>query len=129
MLEEILDIRNVQKAFRQVTANKGAGGIDGMQTDELRDYLNANWQTLRTDILKGNYKPQAVRKVEIPKPQGGTRMLGIPTVTDRLLQQAIAQWLSPKNEETVFPLQLWVQAGPQRPPGGTAGANLPQRWI
>lgn len=99
MLEEILDIRNVQKAFKQVTANKGAGGIDGMQTDELRDYLNANWQTLRKDILEGNYRPQAVRKVEIPKPQGGRRMLGIPTVTDRLLQQAIAQWLSPKYEE------------------------------
>ena len=99
MLEEILDIRNVQKAFKQVTANKGAGGIDGMQTDELRDYLNANWQTLRKDILEGNYRPQAVRKVEIPKPQGGTRTLGIPTVTDRLLQQAIAQRLSLKYEE------------------------------
>src|SRR6516225_4478404 len=99
MLEEILDIRNIQKAFKQVRENKGAGGIDGMQTDELRDYLNRNWQTLRKDILEGNYRAQAVRKVEIPKPQGGTRMLGIPTVTDRLLQQAIAQWLSPKYEE------------------------------
>lgn len=99
MLEEILEIRNVQKAFKQVTANKGAGGIDGMQTDELRDYLNLSWQTLRKDILEGNYRPQAVRKVEIPKAQGGTRMLGIPAVTDRLLQQAIAQWLSPKYEE------------------------------
>lgn len=87
MLEEILDIRNVQKVFKQVTANKGAGGIDGMQSDELRGYLKANWQTLRADILSGKYKPQAVRKVEIPKPQGGTRMLGIPTVTDRLLQR------------------------------------------
>ena len=99
MLEEIVDIRNVQKAFKQVTENKGAGGIDGMQTDELRDYLNGNWQTLRKDILEGNHHPQAVRKVEIPKPQGGKRMLGIPTVIDRLLQQAIAQWLSPKYEE------------------------------
>ncbi len=99
MIEEIVDIRNVQKAFKQVTANKGAGGIDGMQPDELRDYLNTNWQTLRKAILSGNYKPQAVRKVEILKPAGGTRMLGIPTVTDRLLQQAIAQWLSPKYEE------------------------------
>lgn len=98
MLEEILDIRNVQKALKQVTANKGAGGIDGMQTDELQDYLNSQWQTLRKEILAGNYKPQPVRKVEIPKPQGGTRMLGIPTVTDRLLQQAIGQWLSPKYE-------------------------------
>lgn len=99
MLEEILDIRNVQRAFKQVTANKGAGGIDGMQTDELRDYLNANWQALRKEILEGNYHPQAVLKVEIPKAAGGRRMLGIPTVTDRLLQQAIAQWLGPRYEE------------------------------
>ncbi|WP_199748410.1 group II intron reverse transcriptase/maturase [Pedobacter sp. KBW01] len=98
MLEEILDIRNVQRAFRQVTANRGAGGIDGMQTDELRDYLNANWQTLRTDILEGNYRPEVVRKVEIPKSGGGRRILGIPTVIDRLIQQAISQWLSPKYE-------------------------------
>lgn len=99
MLEEILDIRNVEKAFKQVTANKGGGGVDGMQTDELGDYLDANWQALKTNILEGNYRPQAVRKVEIPKPDGGMRMLGIPTVKDRLLQQAIAQWISPKYEE------------------------------
>lgn len=98
MLEEILDIRNVQRAFKRVTANKGANGIDGMQTDELRDYLNGNWQTLRSDILTGNYRPSAVRKVEIPKPGGGKRMLGIPTVIDRLIQQSISQWLSPKYE-------------------------------
>jgi RNA-directed DNA polymerase len=98
MLEEILDIRNVTKALKQVTANKGAGGIDGMQTDELGDYLTANWQALRTSVLEGNYKPQPVRKVEIPKAQGGTRMLGIPTVIDRMLQQAISQWLSTKYE-------------------------------
>lgn len=98
MLEEILDIRNVTKALKQVTANKGSGGIDGMQTDELRDYLTANWQAMRTSVLEGSYKPQPVKKVEIPKPHGGTRMLGIPTVIGRLLQQAIAQWLSTKYE-------------------------------
>jgi RNA-directed DNA polymerase len=98
MLEEVLDIRNVQKAFKQVTANKGAGGIDGMQTDELRDYLNANWQTLRASILEGRYCPQPVQKVEIPKAGGGTRMLGIHTVIDRLIQQSIAQWLNPQYE-------------------------------
>ena len=98
MLEEILDMRNVEKAFKQVTANKGAGGIDGMQTDELRDYLNVHWQALREDILSGHYQPQPVRKVEIPKGEGGTRMLGIPTVKDRLIQQAISQWLSPVYE-------------------------------
>jgi RNA-directed DNA polymerase len=99
MLEEILDIRNVKKALAQVISNKGVGGVDGMQTDELRDYLNIHWQTLRANILEGSYRVQAVRKVEIPKPNGGgTRMLGIPTVIDRLLQQCIAQWLSPKYE-------------------------------
>lgn len=98
MLEEILDYRNVQKALKQVISNKGAGGIDGMQTDELRDYLEANWPLLKQSILEGSYRPEAVRKVEIPKPQGGTRMLGVPTVLDRLLEQATAQWLSPKYE-------------------------------
>lgn len=99
MLEEILDIRNVQKAFRQVTANGGSGGIDGMQTDELRLYLNNHWQTLRALILEGNYHPQPVRKVEIPKSDGRMRMLGIPTVIDRLIGQSISQWLSVKYEE------------------------------
>jgi RNA-directed DNA polymerase len=100
MLEEILDIRNVQKAFKQVTGNRGAGGIDGMQTDELRDYLNTNWQKLRTSILEGTYRPEAVKKVEIDKANGGgKRMLGIPTVTDRLITQSIAQWMSPQYEE------------------------------
>jgi RNA-directed DNA polymerase len=98
MLEEILDYRNVQKALKQVISNKGAGGVDGMQTDELRDYLEANWLLLKQSILEGSYRPEAVRKVEIPKPQGGTRMLGVPTVLDRLWQQAISQWLSPKYE-------------------------------
>src|SRR5215210_8494621 len=99
MLEQILDRGNMEKALEQVLRNKGAGGIDGMQTDELRDYLNANWQSLRAKLLEGSYQPSPVRKVEIPKPGGGKRMLGIPTVLDRLLQQAISQWLSPKYEE------------------------------
>lgn len=103
MLEEILDIRNVQRALRQVTANKGAAGVDGMQTDELRDYLNTHWSTFRTSILNGNYRPQAVRKVLIPKVGGGERMLGIPVVLDRLIQQAISQWLSPKYEGEFSP--------------------------
>jgi RNA-directed DNA polymerase len=98
MLEEILDYRNVQKALKQVISNKGAGGMDGMQTDELREWLEANWTAWNQSILDGSYRPQPVRKVEIPKPQGGTRMLGIPTVLDRLLAQAIHQWLSAQYE-------------------------------
>jgi len=98
MLEEILDYRNITKALQQVISNKGAGGVDGMQTDELREWLEANWTKLKQSILEGSYRPSPVRKVEIPKPSGGTRTLGIPTVVDRLLGQAIHQWLSGQYE-------------------------------
>lgn len=98
MLEEILSSQNVQKALKQVEANKGAGGIDTMQTDELGAYIAMHWHELKASILSGSYRPTAVRKVEIPKAGGGKRMLGIPTVLDRLIQQAISQWLSPKYE-------------------------------
>lgn len=89
-----MDRRNIEKALVQVMRNKGSAGVDGMQTDELRDCLNANYQALRRSVVEGSYQPSPVRKVEIPKPQGGKRMLGIPTVLDRLFQQAISQWLS-----------------------------------
>src|SRR6476469_679511 len=95
MLEAILDRRNVERALKQVMSNKGACGVDGMQVDEIRHTLNTQWQTLRASIMEGSYQPQPVRKVEIPKPQGGTRMLGIPTVMDRLIQQCINQALNP----------------------------------
>ena len=98
MLEEILNYRNIQKALKQVISNRGAGGIDGMETSELREWLEANWIEWKQSILEGRFCPQPVRKVEIPKSQGGKRMLGIPCVTDRLLQQAIQQWLSPLCE-------------------------------
>jgi len=98
MLEEILDRRNIEKALVQVESNKGAAGIDGMQWNELRSYINTQWQVLRQRILESSYEPNPVRKVEIDKPQGGKRMLGIPTVVDRMLQQAIAQWLTPVYE-------------------------------
>lgn len=94
MLEEIMDRRNIEKALLQVERNKGVGGVDGMQTDELRDYLNANYQQLRQEVLSGNYTPSPVLRVEISKAQGGVRMLGIPTVIDRVLQQSVSQWLS-----------------------------------
>ncbi|MDZ7898291.1 MAG: group II intron reverse transcriptase/maturase [Arcicella sp.] len=99
MLEEILSWRNIEKALLKVEQNKGVCGIDGMQTDELRDYLQWHYTELRTTILNGTFRPQAVKKVEIPKPNGGTRMLGIPTVIDRLIQQAISHRLSGLYEE------------------------------
>ncbi|CAN5774222.1 group II intron reverse transcriptase/maturase [soil metagenome] len=98
MLEEILDRRNIEKALVAVERNKGACGVDGMQSDELRPFLNTHYQCLRSGILTGHYEPKPVRKVVIPKAQAGVRMLGIPSVVDRMLQQAIQQWLSPQLE-------------------------------
>ena len=95
LMEQICSPENMRAAYKRVYANKGAPGIDNMKVEELCDWLHENGQRLETQLMRGEYKPQPVRKVEIPKPQGGTRMLGIPTVVDRLVQQAIAQILSP----------------------------------
>ena len=99
MLEKILNNRNLERSLSAVERNRGSGGIDDMQSDELRPFVNANRRVLVNRVLEGHYQPSAVRKVEIPKANGGVRMLGIPTVTDRMLQQAIYQWLSPMYEE------------------------------
>lgn len=94
LMEEILSRENMFLALERVTRNKGSHGVDGMKVDELRPFLKQNWLTIRESILKGEYKPKAVRRVEIPKPDGGVRLLGIPTVLDRLIQQAISQVLT-----------------------------------
>ena len=94
LLERILSRENMTRAFKRVTANKGAPGIDGMQVEELRPHLNDCWAFLNADLLEGSYRPQAVRRVEIARSNGGVRLLGIPTVLDRLIQQAIAQELT-----------------------------------
>lgn len=99
MLEKILNRRNIERAIKAVEANHGAGGVDDRQSDELRPFVNANCQSLLNSIREGSYQADPVRKVEIPKATGGTRTLGIPTVTDRMIQQAIYQVLSPIYEE------------------------------
>lgn len=95
LIEQILAKSNVREALNRVVANKGAAGVDGMTVDEIRDYMNTNWVSIKQSILERNYRPTPVRRVEIPKPNGGVRKLGIPTVVDRTLQQAIVQILSP----------------------------------
>ena len=95
LIERILDTGNVRVALEKVISNNGAAGIDGMNVEELRDYMNAYWPSIRQSILERNYKPAPVRRVEIPKPNGGVRKLGIPTVVDRTLQQSIVQILTP----------------------------------
>ena len=91
MMEEICEAGNLRKALQQVRANKGAPGLDGMTVDELAEHFGPHETELREQLLKGTYRPQPVRRVEIPKPDGGMRKLGIPTVKDRLVQQAMLQ--------------------------------------
>ena len=95
LIERILDKDNVRIALEKVITNKGAAGIDGMKVEELRDYMNANWPSIKQSILERSYRPAPVRRVEIPKPNGGVRKLGIPTAVDRTLQQSIVQILTP----------------------------------
>lgn len=94
LLEQVVDYRNLRRAYKQVKANKGSGGVDGMSIEEFRSWLGAHHETLIKNIVEGTYRVESVRKVEIPKPTGGVRMLGIPTVKDRFIQQAIHQELS-----------------------------------
>ena len=95
LLEKILDKRNMNEAYKKVCANKGASGVDGMEIKELDGYIRENWDSIKEQIRKRSYKPQPVRRVEIPKPNGSKRNLGIPTVMDRVIQQGIAQVISP----------------------------------
>jgi len=100
MMERICESRNVERAVKQVTRNKGSSGIDGMKTVELAGYLTVNWLEIKKQLLTGEYKPKPVRRVEIPKRDGGVRKLGIPTVLDRCIQQATMQVLQEEYDKT-----------------------------
>ena len=98
LLEKILSKDNMNTAYKRVCANKGAGGVDEVTVEELGDYIKENWESIREQIRRREYKPQPVRRVEILKPDGGVRKLGIPTVMDRVIQQGIVQVISPMCE-------------------------------
>ena len=98
-MEQILSKENLNAAYLQVVRNKGAAGVDGMTVEELGAYLSENGESIREQLRTRKYKPQPVRRVEIPKPDGGVRNLGVPTVVDRFVQQAVAQVLTPIFEE------------------------------
>ena len=93
LMEIIVTRQNMWRAYRRVLANKGAPGVDGMTVGQLKSYLKRCWPKIKQALLEGTYKPLPVRRKEIPKPNGGVRLLGIPTVVDRLIQQAITQVL------------------------------------
>src|SRR5439155_11914899 len=99
-MEEVCERENLKKALRQVKANKGSAGIDRMTVGQLDDYLKQHWPVIREQLLNGTYEPKPVRRVEIPKPDGGVRKLGIPTGLDRLVQQAVMQVLQRRWDRT-----------------------------
>jgi len=100
LMSAVLERDNMMRAYERVLRNKGAAGVDGMMVGDLKAHLKGHWPEIRELLQDGRYTPLAVRKVEIPKPGGGMRMLGVPTVQDRLIQQALLQVLSPVFEKT-----------------------------
>src|SRR6059058_862810 len=100
LMEEVCERENCRQAYKRVKANKGSPGIDGMKVGELSGYLKQHWPSIREQLLRGTYQPQPVRRVEIPKPDGGVRKLGIPTVLDRFIQQAVMQVLQRRWDRT-----------------------------
>jgi len=100
LMEEMCDRENLARAWKRVRRNKGGPGVDGMTIDEARDYLREHWPSIRSQLLEGTYQPQPVKRVEIPKPDGGVRKLGVPCVVDRLIQQALLQVLQKRWDRT-----------------------------
>jgi RNA-directed DNA polymerase len=99
-MEEMCDRENLEKAWKRVRRNKGSPGVDGMTIDDAKDYLREHWPSIRSRLLEGTYQPQPVKRVEIPKPDGGVRKLGVPCVVDRLIQQALLQVLQERWDPT-----------------------------
>ena len=100
LMEEVCDRENLQSAWKRVRRNQGSPGVDGMTIDDARDYLREHWPSIRSQLLEGTYQPQPVKRVEIPKPDGGVRKLGVPCVVDRLIQQALLQVLQKRWDRT-----------------------------
>lgn len=100
LMEEVLSRSNLESALKRVRQNKGSAGIDKMTVDELPDHLKRNWEIIKEQLLQGKYKPSPVKRVDIPKPDGGVRQLGIPTVQDRFIQQALCQILQKEYDPT-----------------------------
>ena len=111
LMEAVVEPRNMRQALKRVRANKGSAGIDGMTVEELPAYLQEHWPAIREQLLAGGYAPAPIKRVEIPKPDGGMRQLGIPTVLDRLIQQATLQVLEPLYDPSFSPFSYGFRAG------------------
>lgn len=115
VMEMVVAKGNAKRALQKVLQNKGAAGVDGMTVEQLPAYLKAHWQEIRQDLLEGNYAAQPLRRVEIPKAGGGMRKLGIPTVLDRFVQQAMQQILQSYFDETFSQSSFGFRPGRSAP--------------
>src|SRR5690606_2553845 len=111
LMEAAVTPQNLRAALKRVRRNKGSPGVDGMTVEELPDFLRENWPTIREQLLTGRYQPKAVRRKAIPKSGGGERELGIPTVLDRFIQQAVLQVLQPRFDPSFSPHSYGFRPG------------------
>ena len=109
LMEAVVERGNMIAAYKRVVGNKGSSGPDGMTVEDLKSYLDTHWERIKSELLEDRYRPQTVREVEIPKPNGGVRKLGIPTVVDRLIGQALHQILEPIFDPGFFGIELRLQ--------------------
>jgi RNA-directed DNA polymerase len=126
LMEAVCERENLKAALRQVRANQGSPGVDGMTVVGLKDYLKQHWPAIREQLLNGTYEPKPVRRVEIPKPDGGVRKLGIPTVLDRFIQQAVMQVLQRRWDRTFSDHSYGFRPGDVSRSG--ARCSGPRRW-
>ncbi len=132
LMSRVVERANMQLAYRRVMSNRGAPGVDGMRCEDLKAWLQVNWGRVKQELLEGRYRPQAVRRVDIPKPQGGVRTLGVPTVVDRLIQQALHQAMQPLFEPTFSEHSYGFRPGrsaQQAVQAATAYISAGKRWV
>src|ERR1022692_303171 len=111
LMEEVCDRENLERAWKRVRSNKGGPGVDGMTIEDAKSYLREHWPNIRSQLLEGTYQPQPVKRVEIPKPDGGVRKLGVPCVVDRLIQQALLQVLQERWDPNFSPHSYGFRPG------------------
>jgi RNA-directed DNA polymerase len=124
VMERIVEARNLRRALKRVQQNRGSPGVDGLTVKALPGYLRDHWPRIREELLAGRYQPSVVRRVGLPKPDGGMRLLGIPTVLDRFIQQAVLQVLQASDRSHVLRKQLRISAGPKCTRRGGSGTTV-----
>jgi RNA-directed DNA polymerase len=128
LMEEVCERENCKQALARIKANKGSAGMDGMSVQQLPEHLKQHWPVIREQLLSGTYKPQPVKRVEIPKPDGGIRKLGIPTVLDRFIQQAVMQVLQRRWDRMFSEHSYGFRPGRSAGPGAkSTGVLIPDK--